>query len=178
MVGLANLVRYHFKISVDKMKINYWIKHWRAGEPLPPPGANNEFNVKISFAWIEKNIIKGKASLEPSLIEKAEDARSQQRIIALERDQFEFDRDKGLYILKEVAYQTTVAALTLLKSFAREEIEKRAVVERREKLKAMGIKDELAMEFFVWDKAREVVLIDAIEKRCQQEAEGKNAISI
>lgn len=176
--GIAALIRAKFGISCDRMKIKNWQTRWKSSEPFPRQGHNNEFVIADCFAWVEKNIIKGKSSLEPDLFEKAQSASDQKKILALEREQFEFDRDRGLYILKDVAYQTTVAALTLFKAFVREEIEKRAVVERREKLKAMGVKDELATEFFVWDKQCEIEVIDAIEKRCQQEAEGKNAISI
>lgn len=178
LAGIAALIRGHFTIACDRMKINNWQTRWKSGTPFPRQGENNEFNVKDCFAWVEKNVIKGKANTEPDLFDRSEEARYQQKITAAEREQFEFDRDKGLYILRDVAYQTTVAALTLLKSFVRDELEKRAVIDRREKLKAIGVKDETAIEFFVWDKEREIQLIDAIEKRCEQEAEGKHAISI
>lgn len=176
--GIAANIRAKFNIACDKMKIKNWQTRWKSGPPFPNKGQNNEFEVADCFAWVERNIVKGKASLEPELFERAQSASDQRKVIAMEREQFEFDRDKGLYILRDIAFQTTVAALTLLKNFVREEIEKRAIVDRREKLKAMGFKDELATEFFVWDKQREIALIDAIEKRCEQEAEGKHAISI
>lgn len=176
--GIAALINSHFGIPCDKMKINNWQMRWKSGPPFPRAGIHNTYNVKECFAWIEGNDIKGKASTEPDLFDKAENARLNQKITAAEREQFEFDKDKGLYILRDAAYQTTVAALTLLKQFVREEIEKRAVIDRREKLKALGVKDELAMEFFVWDKAREISVIDAIEKRCQQESEKKGTLEI
>lgn len=176
--GIAAHIRAKFGIACDRMKIKNWQTRWKSGSPFPNKGQNNEFDIAECFAWVEKNIIKGKANTEPDLFEKSESARYQQKITAAEREQFEFDKEKGLYILRDVAFQTTVAALTLLKSFVREEIEKHLVIGEREHLKTLGATDEIATAFFVWSKAKKISVIDAIEKRCEQEAEGKHAISI
>lgn len=161
------------------MKVNYWQKRWKSGEPFPVQGQNNEFDIKECFAWVQKNLhILKKEGTQPDLFNESEEARYSQKIIAAKREQFEFDKEQGLYVLRDEAYQKIVAALTRFKLFVREEIEKRSIVERREKLKALGVSDDSITQFFVWDKEREIGVMDAIETRCEQEANGEDAITI
>ena len=57
---LAELVRHHFKIPCDRMKLKNW--QTRRDPPFPSPGANNEYEVKGCLEWVGKYVAAAKAA--------------------------------------------------------------------------------------------------------------------
>ena len=179
--AIAKLVRDEFGFNCDKQKIKNW--QTRRTPSFPPrKGDQNEFDVAECFEWVRKNVTA--ADKKPSnpklekLLDKAEMSHAESKITSAKREQFKLEKEMDLYIYKDVAFQKTVGALMKLKQFVREEIERRIPMERREKLRALGVSEEIAAQFFAWDLRRQIELIDAVELRCEKEAEEDETIAI
>jgi hypothetical protein len=181
LAAIASLIRDHFKMSCDKMKIKNW--QTRVAPPFPYARVNNEFDVQECFEWVKRfKARKGETSQTDLNLEsldiRADEARSRKHIIEAEDKQFDFDLKKGKYIDRDKAYQNYVAGLQKLFLFFRLEAEKRYVESRREKLREIGVDENKLSEFFVWDKQKQIELIDAVAQRCDEEAKSEDAITI
>lgn len=179
--AIAKLIRDEFNFNCDKQKIKNWQTRKTPAFPQRK-GDNNEFDVAECFEWVRKNVSAADKKPTDSKLEKlerkAEIAHAESKITSANREQFKLEKEMDLYIYKDVAFQKTVGALMKLKQFVREEIERRIPMERREKLRALGVTDEISAHFFAWDLRRQIELIDAVELRCEKEAEENETITI
>lgn len=181
IAAIANLIRAEFKTPCDKRKVDWWRHH--TIPPFPSPGENNAYNVKECFDWVKKNIKQAqpkpaKASQLELLHRRGDEAHAQRKITAAEREIWEFEHERDLHITKDMAFQKLCAVVSKLKLFILEAIEKRAVAERREKLRSLGISEDLVTQFFVWDNETEKKLMNGIALRCQQESVEDETVNI
>lgn len=173
LAGIANLIREHFKMPCDKMRIKNW--QTRHTPPFPYPKENNEFDVAECFKWVEAlqkrkgakgQLVTMDMNLE-SLDVRAAEAHAKKKITSAEREQFEFEKEKGEWIKRDIAEQTICAAMREYHKFVRQEVEFNNPIRRKEKLVELGASPELLAKFFEYDVAASIATLDRIEKKCE-----------
>lgn len=170
LAAIAALIRDHFKMSCDKMKIKNW--QTRITPPFPYARENNEFDVQECFAWVKRfKARKGEVSQTDLNLEsldiRAAEAHANKKITAAERDRFELDKIKGEYVQRDVVETTIRTAMKSYHAFVKQEIEINNPMSRKTILQELGASPEIIAQFLERDLKASIATIDRIEKRCE-----------
>lgn len=171
--AIAKLIREHFGLNCDRSTISGWQS--RHTPPFPRPDDNNAYNVAECFVWVELlqkrkgQGLKGPIDTQMELLDReAASARQRQKITAAEREAFNFEIEKGLYIKRDESEFTIRASMKSYHLFVKQEIEVNNPQLRKEKLIELGASPELIAKFFEYDATASISTVDKIEKRCEQ----------
>lgn len=105
---------------------------------------------------------------ELKLIDKAFIAKQQREIDRQERERFELDKERGMFIPMDEADRDLSGALILYHSTVKKEISKNETETRREKLKLLGVSPEQVAAFYEFDLALASHTIKRIEDECNK----------
>lgn len=169
LTRLAAEINGHFKISCAKQNIKNW---QRRSPPFPAPKASNRYNRAECFAWVEKFIMPSSGPVNQSelaWVTRAEQAKSEREVDRAERERFELDKEKGLYVLRSAATQTTIGVIKKYHGFVKAELESNSVADRREKLQQLGVSVEIVALFHEFDLKQAQAMVDRIEQKCEKE---------
>lgn len=125
----------------------------RVTDPFPRPNPNsNKFNIDDVDAWAVRYIEKNgkKEDKDANLMQQAADAVARKKIRMDEQHKFEFEIQKGEYVLRRDA---EIATIGLAKQFL------------------MIVRDEIRAEFVKDDPARGEVLIDRVDLKIKEAGE-------
>lgn len=169
LTRLAAEIAGHFKISCSKQSIKNWTS--RKNPPFPAPKESNRYNRAECFAWIEKYIMPSNGPVQQSelaLLEKSMRAKAEREIDRADRERFELDKEKGLYVLRSAATQTTIGVIKKYHGFVKAELESNSVADRREKLQQLGVSVEIVALFHEFDLKQAQAMVDRIEQKCEK----------
>lgn len=169
LTDLASAIEAEFKILCTKQLIQSWRKH---NPPFPSPHASMGYDRELCFQWVRDN--KGSiAGTSEADLAKLLTAKQRIENARANREEWKFKQEQGLYLERMIANRTIAALVKEFHSFTQKEIEKYGPDTRRDKLKIMGVSEEIVALFFEWDIIESRSTLDRIEDKAEKLAKKK-----
>ena len=175
--ALAKLIAKEFGFGCGGSTISRWK---RLEPPFPLPDDSSLYDKEECFEWVRKNVRKARVAQELGNASQTDAEKVISRDVSIARIKAAEARmaerkdkiQEGSLVEKDSVRQLLNATLQTYHAFIRSELEVSATDARVERLKVLGVGEQVLAAFFAYDMQLARDVVDRIELKCEEMAKG------